>query len=154
MSKVRIPLIFTFAGMFFVTVAIAQLVGLWRIQHIDAGRRRQVSEHQRHVAAYRRLSPFGEHRDENAALWYRLAFQHFKGIRVDDFVEVRRLVSDADSASEKMRGVFRQRCKEVEEVRVRNALMCTRCDWGLNYSLEPTQLFDNPRQAGIVGECL
>ena len=112
----------------------------------------QITRERRRLSSYRRPIVGGAPSDQNAAVWYRLAFSNVASAP-DIVPEIRHLVEQRDHSAARARVVFDGSCREVNRVRTRNALACTHCDWEIGYKLNQASIVPFHSQAAILGYC-
>jgi hypothetical protein len=105
---------------------------------------------ERSRAAQYRRQVFQEPLEQNAAVWYRLAFAEI-GRLPRDTVEVLANALEAGTTKSQTRPeeILHTRCREATGSRVREALRCTHCNWELDPDSEGSSL-----EALVLGRCL
>src|SRR5438552_947236 len=88
--------------------------------------KRDHSQQKQRVAEYRRPLPVGEPLDQNAAVWYRLAFAKTAMQPADTAETLGAAVkAGAHDDSSRRSQLLREHCGEVRSARVQRALACT-----------------------------
>jgi hypothetical protein len=110
---------------------------------------REVAAEQSRAEQYRRHA-VSDPLDQNAAVWYRLAFAEIHRLP-EDTVRVlsQAMEGTAERTIEQQDDVVRSRCREATSHRVDRALRCTHCDWLGTQGGESLW-----RDAMVLGRCL
>jgi hypothetical protein len=113
----------------------------------------EVADDRRNTALYQRPGTAGA-LDQNAAVWYRLAFARTPQLAPE---ETRKLDSVVHSgmldARSDLREWLENLCDESRSVRLKNALACTHCNWDLGYQTTQSA-FDSFSQTATLADCL
>ena len=107
------------------------------------------------LRTYRREFVVGDSRDQNAAIWYRLAFEKLGSRTADTHREILPLLMSATRpGANGIESAYRDWCAEAESPRVLAALACTHCDWELAYDFRVNPSSEGWFQAMVLVECL
>jgi hypothetical protein len=140
-----------------VVTLVVVMLNLWATGYLrsyEARYRQAVIEDRQRVAGYRRPLPVGEPLDQNAAVWYRLAFAK-TAMQPADTAETLGAAVKAgphDDSSGRSQ-LLRDHCTEARSARIQHALACTHCNWELGYRVTDDSAFHSSSEALILADC-
>ena len=133
---------------------VLDLFGAGRLRRFDEQANRLVGQQRNRIADHRRAVVVGDIVDQNAAVWYQLAFAKLKTVPPAVRTDLRDAV-DADAVMDPvwLRLRVEEACRELSSVHVARALRCRFCDWGVAYRLEDAGDWQHTHEALILGYC-
>lgn len=135
-------------------ISIVELSASRYLRGYEARYWQGVTENRRRVAEYRRPLLAGESLDQNAAVWYRLAFTKTALQPADAAQTLGAAVkAGAHDDSSRRSQLLREHCGEVRSTRVQRALACTHCNWELGYRVYDDSAYDSFSQLRILADC-
>jgi hypothetical protein len=146
-------------GLLCVAVAVcfeqgADLIGAQRLHHYEQESALLVSQQREHLRRTARVVVSGDVVDQNAAAWYELAFARLKSVPSETRKELSVAVdSRQESDSTEKQALVDRRCSEASSARIKIALRCNRCDWGIGYRLEDSRDWEHGNEALVLGYC-
>jgi hypothetical protein len=136
-------------------ISIVELSASRYLRGYEARYWQGITENRQRVAEYRRPLLAGESLDQNAAVWYRLAFTKTALQPADAAQTLGAAVkAGAHDDSSGHSQLLREHCGELRSARVQHALACTHCNWELGYRVYDDSAFDSFSQALILADCL
>jgi hypothetical protein len=148
-TRVAVLVVASFALVFAIDVAAGKRLAREEQKWREAGSLERES-----LQSYRRQFLVGPARDQNAAVWYRLAFERLRFRAADMHRDLLPLVSRVPRQGDVVEAAYRDRCAEAESTRVQAALACTHCDWTTPYDFRRSASSKEWFQAMVLGECL
>jgi hypothetical protein len=140
-------------GMSILVVVLADLAGRRYLRKREGWRLQEIAAEHARAEGFRRTLITEEPIDQNAAVWYRRSFSKLRQLQVERAQAVGSAIARAfDDDSTSFEALATEFCSETQTARVRDALRCTRCDWGLA-SLSNDDRLDG-RRAWLLGNCL